>query len=150
MLIWWAAVVLLFLMPLLQGRTPRLPDFRPVALPPTFCSTVEPNSSAFEPAEFPMVGPCCPSWLEVPGHGPQDTAWWVHLPALTGLVLCTQSQLSWESVCYADRRWVNWNFRGRNSLNLYRSPVCHTMSNAWDRYKNAAEWYCLLFHSIKL
>jgi hypothetical protein len=34
-------------------------------------------------------------------------------------------------------------FRRRNTLNLYRSPVCHTLSNSKNIARNAAEDYCL-------
>jgi hypothetical protein len=33
--------------------------------------------------------------------------------------------------------------KGRDSFNLYSSPVRHTLSNAWVMSKNAAEQYCL-------
>jgi hypothetical protein len=59
-------------------------------------------------------------------------------------VLSTPFQPLRGSVCCANKdfRTRKW-FRERYSLNLYRSPVCHTLSNTWEMSKNAAEQYCL-------
>jgi hypothetical protein len=32
---------------------------------------------------------------------------------------------------------------GSECRNLFRSPICHTLSNAWEMSRKAAEQYCL-------
>jgi hypothetical protein len=33
--------------------------------------------------------------------------------------------------------------KGSECRNLCRSPICHTLSNAWEMSSKAAEQYCL-------
>jgi hypothetical protein len=36
-----------------------------------------------------------------------------------------------------------YDWRGRDSLNLYKSPVCQTLPKAWEMSRNAAKQYAL-------